>query len=192
MALYQNPLEICVYEGGLLEQLVSSVKVPRGRWERKGKEWKTEMRRHQRARHGYHHGYRQLRLQKQRLCHVVGMCMWENRGDRTRWKKKKKKGIRKSCSAVAVGLVSEWCPRDARDKIPQLSPNHYHPCESSTTLLLTGMFLFIDTDTLRAAWKSLFKHFQSFGLCFCSSLRPLLGLYFLLNKQHNVSLQCNS
>lgn len=30
-------------------------------------------------------------------------------------KKKKKKGIRKSCSTVAVGLVSEWCPLDARD-----------------------------------------------------------------------------
>lgn len=103
--------------GGLLEQLVSGVKVPGGWWERKVKEWKTEMRRHQRTRHGYHHGYRQLRLQKQRLCHVVGMCMWESKGDITSWGKKGR-----SCSAVAVGLVLKYCPVDAREKIPQLTP----------------------------------------------------------------------
>lgn len=63
-------------------------------------------------------------------------------------------------------------------------PNHHHhPCESSASLLLTGMFLFADSDTLWIAWISLFlKHFQPFGLCLFSNLTLLLGQYCWANN----------
>lgn len=39
----------------------------------------------------------------------------------------KKKGVKKICSDVAVGLVSEQCPVDARDKIPPPHSPHHPP-----------------------------------------------------------------